>query len=99
MRNWIACILLSIFTFQVLPVRELGRILFKGLMTEEIHEADHADDGFAKLKKAEPKIFFSSKPVSCQQYVAARVQTAIHEAERLPIDFVPEILTPPPNAA
>jgi hypothetical protein len=102
MRKLLAYIFLTIFSFQVLPVKEIGKILFKGMMTEEIHETCHnADDTpGSKLKKgAEPfKLINSEASLTAQiLYLDRATETAIHEAERLPNNFVPDIFTPPPN--
>lgn len=71
-------------------------MLFKNQMTEEVHESSH-DDSPGKFKKQPEKIFFKSGICASVQYLTAKVQVAIHEAERLPRNFVPDILTPPPN--
>lgn len=100
MKKFLAYIFLFIFSFQVLPVKELGKLLFKGTMTEEVHESGNSDDGsFSKLKKEDPKILFHTTLLARQQYLAGKVHTAIHEADRLPVNFIPDILTPPPNQA
>lgn len=100
MRHFLAYVFLIIFSFQVLPVKEIGKILFKAQMTEEIHEAGHSsDDGpSAKLKKDSD--FFKlmeHENIAIMQYIAATVNTAIHLSDRLPRQHVPDILTPPPN--
>jgi hypothetical protein len=97
MKNLLAYIFLFIFSFQVLPVKEIGQILFKGLMTEEIHEASHDDSGSCKLKKADLKVFYKPETSASVQYLSSKLAVAIHEAERLPRHFVPDIITPPPN--
>lgn len=38
MKKFLAIIFLSIFAFQVLPVKAIGKILWDGQMTEEVHE-------------------------------------------------------------
>lgn len=96
MKKWLAYIFLIIFSFQVLPVKEIGKILFKGQMTEEIHES-HTDESCNKLKKNEPYKLYDAEIVARIQYFESKIQTAIHEAERLPKDYVPDIFTPPPN--
>ena len=96
MKKFLAYIFLFIFSFQVLPVKELGRILFKGLMTEEIHET--ADDTSGpKLKKEPAKLFNKHEDLASILYFTSRVNTALHDAEKLPRHFVPDIITPPPN--
>lgn len=38
MKKILAILFLTIFTFQVLPIRQIGKILWDGQMTEEVHE-------------------------------------------------------------
>jgi hypothetical protein len=97
MKNPLAYIFLFIFSFQVLPVKEIGKILFKGQMTEEIHETSHDDIGSGKIKKADLKVFLKSETLASVRYLSSKLTVAIHETERLPRHFVPDILTPPPN--
>ena len=52
MRHFLAYLMLTIFSFQVLPVKELGRFIAKGQLTEEIH--DDYEEVDAKFKDAVP---------------------------------------------
>ena len=46
MRGFIALFFLMVFSFQVLPLKALGRLLAKAQMTEEVkHSCDKDDDG------------------------------------------------------
>lgn len=38
MKKLLAILFLTIFTFQILPVRAIGKILWNSQMTEEVHE-------------------------------------------------------------
>jgi len=38
MKKFLAIIFLTIFAFQVLPIKAIGKILASGQMTEEVHE-------------------------------------------------------------
>jgi hypothetical protein len=102
-KKLLAYIFLTIFSFQVLPVKEIGKILFKGQMTEEIHESGPSpDNGNAKLKKGTDPFRlhnFDTKDIARIQYLSAKICIAIVEAERLPKQFIPDIVTPPPNFA
>ena len=103
MKHWVAYFFLFIFSFQVLPVKEIGKILFKNQLTEEVKESgceDGCDGETSKLKKeGDPlqRIHWEDQQVARLQHLSHSLQTAIHEAERLPIHHVGEILTPPPN--
>ena len=97
MKHFIAIICLLIFSFQVLPVKQLGRLLSKVQNTEEVH--DWGLDGNAvKDKKADDLKFFSTYSqketlISFEQ----KVTLLLHAAENLPDGHVADILTPPPN--
>ena len=97
-RQVIAYLFILIFSIQIVPIKEIGEILFNGLITEEeVHGYGQNSEDNAKLKKQnEPKL-----PVSFYYnricFLTQSVQTAIHRSENLPLQFVPEIITPPPN--
>ena len=38
MKKFLAIIFLTVFAFQVLPIKAIGKILWDGQMTEEVHE-------------------------------------------------------------
>jgi len=40
MRKFLAVICLTIFTIQLLPLRAIGKMLWNGQMTEEVHECN-----------------------------------------------------------
>ncbi|WP_276132531.1 hypothetical protein [Polluticoccus soli] len=98
MKKFIAYIFLLIFSFQVLPVKEIGSILFKGQMTEEIHEtADDSPPGSKIKKESDTKIFAKYETVASVIHFTKIVELTLHRSEHLPRHFVPDILTPPPN--
>lgn len=104
MKHFVAYIFLIIFSFQVLPVKELGKVLFKGQMTEEVHEscdADCSDDcPTSKVKKESEfnKILcIANESIALQSYINTQLHTATHKTECLPKHFVADITTPPPN--
>jgi len=101
-KQWIAYICITIFSLQILPVKEIGKILFKGQITEEeVHGYAHTDDDDCpKLKKdGEPPYLFHdhSQENAHTFFLSREVNTAIHKSEHLPSNFIPDILTPPPN--
>lgn len=87
----------------MLPVKQLGRILYRGMMTEEIHETheveDCPDDHAVKLGSDPVKEFYTIAPTSevYMHYTDEAVNVAIHLAEQVPISHVTDIFTPPPN--
>jgi hypothetical protein len=103
MRQWLAYILICIFSFQILPVKELGKILFKGQLTEEIHEeacGDAEDPESVKLKKDGESFKYHNSInefFARNRYYSHNVMVAIHEADHIPLLYLPDIPTPPPN--
>lgn len=94
MRKRLAYLFLVIFSFQVLPVKEVGGMLFEGLLTEEIHETLHgADDHQSKSKKRTESLDI----VLSNVHLESQIQTAMQCQEHLPAAYVPDIPTPPPN--
>lgn len=104
MKKLLAYIFLIIFSTQVLPVKEIGKILYKGQITEEeVHTCSEGceDSNALKLKiegdpfhHTERQLFQAHARVA---FLTQQINTAIHHAEHIPIHFVPDILTPPPN--
>lgn len=102
MKFWIASFFLLIFSFQVLPVKEVGKLLFKNALTEEIHEKDELPDGDADLKlkkEGDSNDFISSHPSYQQRarYFSHCVDIALVNTDIPRLVFSPEVLTPPPN--
>lgn len=103
MKKLLAGFFLLIFSFQILPVKELGKFLFKNQLTEEIKETDgsETEDGEAFKIKKEGDPFCHTDAHSEQlariQYFSHSLLTALHEAERLPLQHVADIFAPPPN--
>jgi hypothetical protein len=83
-----------------LPIKEIGKVLFKGQVTEEeVHNyGRHSDE--SKSKKGNDTFPFvpSAQHHSRISELTQKVNTAIHLAETIPPHFVPEIITPPPNS-
>ena len=102
-RHVLATIFLIVFSFQVLPVKELGKLLFKGQMTEEVHESNTSstdDNGCIKMKLGSDP--FGLAPdhhmtFSGESYLDTKLHTAMQRSEQLIEPFVPGIPTPPPN--
>lgn len=82
-------------SFQLLPVRQLGRLLFKGQMTEELAHDDCAPDckdhfPFKKdFTHADQPVHIVISKAIASQY--------IHFTDALPKPFYIDIQTLPPN--
>lgn len=100
MKHFWAYFFLMVFSIQILPVKEIGKILFKGMVTEEVHEVEsEADDGCSLKLKKDPELFRYQdvSPATYAILIDGMVVNAIHDTEKLPRVFVSDILTPPPN--
>jgi hypothetical protein len=98
LRHLIAYFFILVFSLQLLPIKEIGEILFKGQITEEEVHGQHAEDNTKLKKQHEPNPFLaSSNNTGRITYLSQMIRTVIHSAETLPPHFVPEIITPPPN--
>jgi len=99
MKKILTCIFLTIFSFQVLPVKELGKWLYKGMMTEEIHEVESSaeDNTTGKWKKLNEYKFNDKDAFLSVSYFTSIIQLTILQTEHFLCEYVPEIITPPPN--
>lgn len=110
MRLFLASFLLTIFSFQILPIRAIGKILFKAQLTEELHEheedSEDADDPFG------PEFFPKFKEYNTEARqgdsrmllgymelrIARRNVGALQRSLFLEDQHYPDIFVPPPNA-
>ncbi len=95
----LASFFLLIFSFQVLPVKEIGKILFKGTMIEEIHEsAPDCDETQSKLKKGKD-LFTPYKTYATASLMLVLISNGlgIFNPESISKQHIPDIITPPPN--
>ena len=107
MKVWISLLLIALFSLQQLPVKELGKLLVKKSCTEqstddEAATGDDAPNPSKQLKEKADLDKYCTTPFLLHTREVAtrhRIETALHEAQRLMPHFVPEILTPPPNVA
>jgi len=100
MRPLLASVFLLIFSFQIIPVKEIGKILYKGQITEEeVHV--HSDAGkHIKGKKGCDLVYHphtAGENISRIVCYANLLRTVLAMTERLPNEYVPEVSTPPPN--
>jgi len=99
MKMVLASFFLLIFSFQVLPVKEIGKILFKGTMVEEIHEAaPDCDETQSKLKKGQdPFTSYKTHATAYRLLVLTGNGLGILNPESISKQHIPDIVTPPPN--
>ncbi len=97
MKHFVAYLCLIIFSFQVLPVKELGKLLCKGTNTEEVHEYGGDSSPLKEKKDDAWKLYTSFSETDRLISFDHKVTVMLHAAENLPDGHVADILTPPPN--
>lgn len=105
MKVFLATFFLAIFSLQVLPVKELGKILYKGTMTEELAETEAETEGKTEgftekwnANKEYNTASASSRTLLMVRYTAI-VALTVHSAQYVFRQYIPDITTPPPNLA
>ncbi|MCW3121883.1 MAG: hypothetical protein JWQ38_1375 [Flavipsychrobacter sp.] len=84
-----------IFSFQVLPVRVLGKLLAKGQTEEEVKNSDSDDsDNAAKYLDF---LSCNSLKFSSSCVTEKPVGFVVNTSDDVPASYVSEILSPPPN--
>ncbi len=101
-KKLLAGILLLIVSLQALPVKELGKILYQGLLTEEIHELENDSEGKAKIKPVKLETIGrpdGSYDPMLNKHLSDIAMLSVHRTDYYLRQYIPEILTPPPNCA
>lgn len=102
MKQWISFILILLFSFQVLPVKELGKIFIKKNLTEQVQdETDGSSDATKKLNEKELDKLFVHAPTLrlTAMFTEELVKVALHNLPLFEDHFHPDISTPPPDVA
>lgn len=91
-----------VFSFQILPVKEVGRFLSKSGITEELAEAEYGSDDTSESntnlkKETDPyhNTYFTHHYKISDIAFNTLARTFI--VQHIPKQFIPDILTPPPN--
>lgn len=102
MKLFLASFFLLIFSFQVMPVKAIGKLLFKQAMTEEIHETEcDGDEGNpeSEIKKLDDPYSLSSYMNVSERLLAKYISDISGIIpDHVPKQYIPDILTPPPNS-
>jgi hypothetical protein len=102
MKQFLASIFLLIFSLQIMPVKEIGKLLYKGVMTEERHEAECCGDDIGDLCG---KAKHGNEPLMANTHGEwYHIFISIDDKFRNTLipdnmckQYIPDILTPPPN--
>ena len=103
MKRWLACLLITLFSMQALPLREVFKSMLKKSVTEQSAD-DSADEDLNKEADAKAKVEAAQDYLapgfsfsSSQRFFAAQVDACLHRHSRLPAAHHFEVATPPPN--
>lgn len=89
--------LLLVLAIQILPIRQMGSMLFSNQLTEEIpHSVDIEKDSIKKL--AVTSDFLTTPSLTlCSQFIECGYQH-LNYADAIPHNYTDDIHVPPPNA-
>lgn len=102
MRKFFAAIFLSIFIISALPIREMGKLMGKAQLMEEVQDEDCSEDGGDigfKVKKDVDSYsaVLPGHSIGTLLVFSNKITTAIHTTDFFPDQFVPRVSTPPPD--
>ena len=102
MRYCLVCLLMLLFSLQVVPVKKIGKLLCKTQSTEEVQNKEDVADYDAQgniglfnndLIHNHP----SFDPLASSSHFEKAALVSIHKAEVLPLILVTKIPSPPPE--
>lgn len=97
MRRFVAFIFLTIFSFQLLPVRAIGKLFAKSQQTEEVK--DSCSDDSCDDDAIDDFFFFAHSDLAGTYAPETFKKPEVFCADdNLPPSHVGEIVCPPPNA-
>jgi hypothetical protein len=100
LKTFISFLCLVVLMFQMLPVKQLGSLLFSNQLQEELpHSADGGIEKETKGKLDFKKDFCCTDHVAQINYIYTNAVCYFHFATALPVLHAGEIQTPPPNIA
>lgn len=99
-KKLLAIVFLFIFSFQVLPVKEIGKLLFKSTNTEEEVHGSSCDNNKGKVGGEDLFLqYYASKQEDQQSYFDQKQAVIIHRADDLPPIRIKEVQSPPPDCS
>ncbi len=99
LKTFISLFCLVVLMFQMLPVKQLGSLLFSNQIQEELPHAAPEVEKDMKGKLDLKKEFCCTHNFAQLNYIYTNAVCYIHFATALPIPHAGEIHTPPPNIA
>lgn len=96
MKTALAILFLSIFSFQLLPVKEIGKLIASQSMAEEIHETGNFGNPIKEVKLKHSWLPNFLTPSKDNLHLLSHSKFALR-AETLIIWFNNDVLLQPPN--
>ncbi|MBY0349281.1 MAG: hypothetical protein K2W79_13565 [Hydrotalea flava] len=94
----IAAFLLITISLRIIPIKQVGALLFNNSITEELaHGQGLEKDTIKKFNFLYNLLYNTNQHFNILSFNALDVY--IQRSEKLPIQFSPDILVPPPNKA
>lgn len=100
MKLFLASCFLFIFSLQILPVKEIGKLLKKGTMSEEVQEAETGgigDDGGTSFAQDNPYTSIKYYTYNRKWVIMAGEKLPLTHPEKYSKQYIPDIPTPPPD--
>ena len=97
MKKLLAIVFLVIFSFQVVPVKALGKLLSKGQTEEEVKKDCDSGDDCDNAGKYLDLIHHTANTFTATTFMVVDKVAIWHYADVLPVSHVADIPSPPPN--
>ena len=96
-RKIISLVLILIFSTQILPIAQIGRVLYQNQLTEEVpHSASSVPVPNSFIEEIHKAYLHDMQNTGV--WLQSQVITHhIHETENISSQFIGEVQTPPPN--
>lgn len=93
----ISLVLLLIFSTQILPVTQIGRVLYQNQLTEELpHSGTSAPVPNSFVEEIHKAYWHEMQEYSMNMY-SKIITHHLHQTENIFTQFIAEVKTPPPN--
>lgn len=93
----ISLVLLLIFSTQILPISQIGRVLYQNQLTEELpHSTTSAPAPNSFVEEIHKAYWHDMEEYGMMMYTNI-ITHHLHETEKFSSQYIAEVQTPPPN--
>ncbi|HET9057091.1 MAG TPA: hypothetical protein VFN30_09630 [Chitinophagaceae bacterium] len=93
----ISILLLVVFSAQILPVLQIGKMLYQNQLTEEIPYSNNSVPAPNAFEEEVHKAYWHEMEVFGLKLQSQIITNHIHETENIFTQYFAEVQTPPPN--